>query len=199
MLTTLGPLCLGAMIGWSMYYFMRQYRLFNPKVLAGTVAAILGAPLLKFVGGVAGDEMQVAYLAGLGIGFFAYALYLGILLFLKHRGIIKDRSEFDLAAGCGAGIRHEIEMSEITLAARSWSRGEISDLELREIVQRVSLTHQDYERLAKEYRSSYAKSPTRPGGEDEIVIEGLNIIEKAGLHSELGMAATPNVKTSRRK
>jgi hypothetical protein len=85
MLFILGSALCGAMIGWSVFYFMGRYRILDPRVLAAIAAAILGGPILKFIGESAGNQMQSGYAVGLVVGYLAYALYLVVVLFRMGR------------------------------------------------------------------------------------------------------------------
>ena len=110
-----GPTSVGAVVGWMLYFFMRKYQLFSPKTLAATLGALAGGPVLTVLerwasGGDA--KLGLWYFLGVGIGFFAYALYAGILSLLYAFGKIKSLPKFEVAVGCGAGIGEELDQIE---------------------------------------------------------------------------------------
>jgi hypothetical protein len=112
---TLGPFVLGAAIGWLLYYFVRQFKIFTPRVLASAVGAILAGPFLKFItGGQEGDHVLWSYFLGIGVGFFLYALWLGFLLLAVHSGWL-DGKLFDMFA---ASVGNPADGEKVVQAAR---------------------------------------------------------------------------------
>src|SRR5262249_6816131 len=107
MIEIIGPAAVGAVVGWMLYFFMRKYGRFSPKSLTATLPALAGGPVLTALerwttGGDA--KMGLWYFRGVGVGFFAYALYAGIVSALFAAGKIKSFQKYEAALGCGAGM-----------------------------------------------------------------------------------------------
>jgi hypothetical protein len=142
-------------------------------VLAGTVIAILGGPILKWM---MGGEEQAAYFAGLGLGFFMYAVYLGVLLILRHRGVIKNVHDYEFWAGCGGRIDHkELDMIELMIAVEEWSEGKITNEKLKSIIGTLEINAGDYHQISKSMRNGKAQ--------EDVKI--LDLIEREGIDKEL--------------
>lgn len=93
MIDIFGPTSVGAVVGWMLYFFMRKYQLFSPKTLAATLGALAGGPVLTVLErwALGGDaKLGLWYFLGVGIGFFAYALYAGVLSLLYAFGKINN-------------------------------------------------------------------------------------------------------------
>jgi len=151
----LGPIMIGAVIGWIIYYFMRQFTLFSPATLASTIAAFLGGPVLKYLNPDAfGGSIQSLYFAGVGIGFYGYAGYLGILLVLQARGTI-EKEDFNFFAGCGGEPREHKEFREIMGAVRKYKKGEIDENRLKSKVRRARLTRHQRNPSSTNWRSRW--------------------------------------------
>jgi hypothetical protein len=145
---TLGPLLLGASVGWTVYYFMRRFKKANPAVLTATLAAFLGGPALNFLSQLSksadGAELQSHYFLGLGIGFFSYAGYVGLLVLLSGLGFM-DRRNFEFMARCGPA-EGDPEFTDLLFTLKDWSQGKMSDEELREAIKEMGLSPQEYQK-----------------------------------------------------
>ncbi|GGE02483.1 hypothetical protein GCM10011390_21690 [Aureimonas endophytica] len=143
----IGPMLLGAAVGWMVYYFMRRFKIADPAVLAATIGAVLGGPVIKFIDNLAqfssGANLQSFYFLGLGLGFFGYAFYVFNLVVLSAFGLI-PRRDFEFMARCGPEPG-ELEFSELVFVLEEWSEGRISEEFLRQRVKELGLTRRNYE------------------------------------------------------
>ncbi|WP_210166705.1 hypothetical protein [Methylobacterium sp. Leaf85] len=172
-INAIGPMLLGGVVGWMIYYFIRRFSTFSPQALGATFAAFAGGPLLKYIGGFE-HYSQSYYLAGVGIGFFIYALFLAVLLYLLGIGRIDD-SEFAFFAGCGGVSPSEIRFSRVMTAYKDWSKGKISNLAFEIALKTSGLT-------AKEYAEISSSQLEFASEEGVKIVEEFN---KAGLPEKL--------------
>jgi hypothetical protein len=149
-INSLGPILAGAVIGWTVYYFMRQFALFSPASLTATIAAFAGGPLLKHFNPDA-PGIQSHYFFGLGLGFFAYALYLGILLLLVGAGSF-DEEDFEFFARKGFPTRQEREFVRLMQGVKEHSNGQLDKKTLHKRVRqaRPRLSQKAYKEIADE-------------------------------------------------
>jgi signal transduction histidine kinase len=132
-----GLILLGAAVGWMLYYFIRRYKLFSPQSLAATLSAILGGEGLAWLAHLrgGGENRDLQYFTGLGVGFFIYSLYAGFCAWLFAAGIIRTPFKFEIAVGCGAGNMKDLgeieELIEFEEKARQWLARDINDDNLR--------------------------------------------------------------------
>jgi hypothetical protein len=153
MINAVGPICIGMVVGWMLYFFMRMYRLFSPKTLAATLTAIAGGPVLTFLekltgGNNASPNIGLYYFLGVAIGFFAYAIYAGILSMMFAFGKIKNRPKFEVAIGCGAGSSEGFDLLERLMdfeeLVKDWHDGKYTDDELKKALPSLEFTRRDY-------------------------------------------------------
>ena len=139
-----GFLVLGAAIGWLLYFFMRKYKIFSPKSLAATLSAVLGGEALAWLSHLRGgsSEIELQYFTGLGIGFFAYALYAGMCSWFFAIGIIPTQIKFQVAVACGAGLGEEMQEVEDLMAfeekATEFDAGDITADQLKDFANSLS-------------------------------------------------------------
>ena len=140
---SLGPTMIGAVIGWTVYYFMRQFSLFSPIALIGTIGAFMGGPVLKYMSPEAfGGRIQSLYFTGVAIVFFVYATYLATLLILKARGSITE-DDFNFYASSGPGQRFksksERDFVEVMSSVRKYREGNLDATALKRKVRKSRL------------------------------------------------------------
>lgn len=161
MIDIAGPVAIGMVVGWMLYYFIRLYRLFSPKTLAATLTAIAGGPVLTYLqklasGGVADQQIGLWYFLGVGLGFFLYAIYVGVLALMFAFGKIKTRPRFDVAAGCGAGISEEL-FDEIERSYRfeevlkDWHEGITPDDDFKGMLPTLDFSQREYYQSKKAF------------------------------------------------
>lgn len=132
-----GLLVLGTAIGWTLYFFMRKYRVFSPKSLTATISAVLGGEALAWLAHLRGGTIPVEtqYFTGLGVGFFTYALYAGFVSWLYALGFIDGKIKFEIAIGCGASINEDFgkiqALMEFEQLTKDWHSGLINDDQFR--------------------------------------------------------------------
>lgn len=97
MLEQLAPLLIGAVVGWTVFYFIRRYRKFTPAMLVATLAALVGGDgisSLATIGERFGNrDFHLWYFTGVGISFFLYALYILLIAIFYNKGKIKDKEK----------------------------------------------------------------------------------------------------------
>jgi len=156
MIELFGPISVGAVVGWMLYYFMRKYKLFSPKTLAATLGALAGGPVLTVLerwasGGDA--KLGLWYFLGVGIGFFVYALYAGVLSLLYAFGKIKSLSKFEVAVGCGAGLGFQLDHVERRVdfekTLEQWHNGKLAEEAFKSALSTLEFSKIDYLRTKR--------------------------------------------------
>jgi hypothetical protein len=153
MINAIGPIAIGMVVGWMLYFFMRMYRLFSPKTLAATLTALAGGPVLnlleKFTNNDnAATHVGLYYFVGVAIGFFAYAIYAGVLSIMFALGKIKNRPKFEIAIGCGAGVNEKLDLVDrLTVfenVVKDWYEGKYTDEEFKMMLSSLEFSRRDY-------------------------------------------------------
>ncbi|MBV5284351.1 MAG: hypothetical protein JZU53_18155 [Paludibacter sp.] len=167
MIYYLAPLFIGSVVGWMLYYFMRKYKVFSPQTLVATISAFLGGEGLNFL--ISFKEksypFDLWYLFGVGIGFFVYAIYVGILSILFVNGKIKNIFKFEATASCGINsiqIFEEFEklekFIEFEKLLHEWDKHKIDDVVLVKRLNRVNYLKSDYYRDVKSGKVEFDQS-----------------------------------------
>jgi hypothetical protein len=158
-----GFLLLGGAVGWLLYFFMRKYKIFSPKSLAATLSAVLGGEGLAWLSHLRGGsaEVELQYFTGLGVGFFAYALYAGLCSWLFAIGAIGSVQKFEIAVACGAGIGEEIDrveaLMEFEMKALEWHGGILSNEQFRAVIDDLEISRRQIAALIKEGQVELSK------------------------------------------
>lgn len=151
-----GFLLLGGAVGWMLYFFMRMYKVFSPKSLGATLSAILGGEALAWLSHMRGSsiEVELQYFTGLGVGFFAYALYAGLCSWLFAIGVIASVQKFKIAVASGAGIHEKLDIAEALMEfeekALKWHGGIISNEQFRAVIDDLEISRRQIAGLIKE-------------------------------------------------
>jgi hypothetical protein len=141
-----GFMMTGGAIGWTLYFFMRLFRVFSPQTLTATIGAVLGGAGLGWLVRLSGNttQVEIQYYTGLGIGFLIYALYAGFCSWLFAIGIIKTRKKFEVAIGCGAGVDDGLDEVESVIeledALKKWVDREITEEEFKAVLANLQIT-----------------------------------------------------------
>src|SRR5437763_13347707 len=53
-----GGILLGSVVGWTLYYFVRKYSVFSPKMLAATLSAVVGGEALAWIAQLRASEIK---------------------------------------------------------------------------------------------------------------------------------------------
>jgi hypothetical protein len=136
----LGPMLLGMVVGWLLYYFIRQYRVFSPQTLSTTIAAFLGGIIVRYFSQSPEGAILAFYSLGVGIGFFLYAAYLGFLLNLLYDEKI-DWEMYNFAAGSGGVGESDSRRAAIIIkAVDAYKEGKMTKREVEKIIRRTQLS-----------------------------------------------------------
>ncbi|MBX3357528.1 MAG: hypothetical protein KF745_03780 [Phycisphaeraceae bacterium] len=154
-----GPVLLGAVMGWMLYYFVRMYRIFSPKTLAATLVAFGGGPAIEALSSLlkasSSSESGYAlwYAVGVGAGFFSYATWAGVITLLYVFGRIPSFPKFRIAIACGAGLDDELRQVEGIMELEDllgrWAKGEESDDSIKRQLPAITLTQREYWKLRR--------------------------------------------------
>ncbi len=81
-----GILCLGAVVGWLVRYFLFRFDEFTPTIMGATVSIVLLTGVVKFLG-YSKDVFVWIYPIGLALGFIIYSLF-GYIFRTRGKGTI---------------------------------------------------------------------------------------------------------------
>lgn len=94
----------GAVIGWLVVYFVRQYKDYNPKALRDSMVLFLGGGcldlLLSLIDKQAALYAFAAYLIGIAVAFFLHWIYQLIVAKITAPKFMDPRSKYELFSGC---------------------------------------------------------------------------------------------------
>lgn len=94
----------GAVIGWLVVYFVRQYKDYNPKALRDSMVLFLGGGcldlLLSLIDKQAALYAFAAYLIGIAVAFFLHWIYQLIVVKITAPKFMDPRSRYELFSGC---------------------------------------------------------------------------------------------------
>lgn len=94
----------GAVIGWLVVYFVRQYKDYNPKALRDSMVLFLGGGcldlLLSLIDKQAALYAFAAYLIGIAVAFFLHLIYQFIVAKITAPKFMDPRSKYELFSGC---------------------------------------------------------------------------------------------------
>jgi hypothetical protein len=81
MVENIAGICLGAVIGWLVVYFVTRFPSYTPKVLGSLISVILGGTVVGFLAKLGSVRETLSYyLIGLAVG-----VVVGIILYtIKH-------------------------------------------------------------------------------------------------------------------
>jgi len=157
MIQTLGPLLIGSVVGWCLYFFMRLYRRFTPKLLLLSLFAISGGPVLSVLeresrNGALNFDIILWYFTGVALGFFLYAVYVGAVSVLHATGRIRSPRVTEDLRGCGAGfIAGALEDIERLMGFEDlvmrWHAKEIDDESIKLALGGLQFTRGDYQKF----------------------------------------------------
>lgn len=144
MLGVWGPLALGFVFGYVVFFFITLYRRFDAKTLGVTLGAIGTGAVVKLL--TIGSDPQTSsqavfsYCLGIGIGFATFGAYFLILnaLYLTER-ITGVYFHFLLRSG-GAGLSDDLDFHDLIFSVEEWSKGTLSDDEFKDVIRGLSIS-----------------------------------------------------------
>lgn len=95
---------LGAVIGWLVVYFVRKYKVHNPKGLRETIVLFLGGGCMDLLLSLIDKQIAIyafsAYIVGFAVAFFLHWIYQFIVAKITAPKFMDPRSKYELFSGC---------------------------------------------------------------------------------------------------
>lgn len=148
----------GAVIGWLVVYFVRQYKDYNPKALRDSMVLFLGGGcldlLLSLIDKQAALYAFAAYLIGIAVAFFLHWIYQLIVAKITAPKFMDPRSKYELFSGCSlsdkekdarAMVGYQLEI--VNQGFLQLSEKLITEDEFIALVKKSGLTRQVFEEL----------------------------------------------------
>ena len=148
----------GAVIGWLVVYFVRQYKDYNPKALRDSMVLFLGGGcmdlLLSLIDKQAALYAFAAYLIGIAVAFFFHWIYQLIVAKITAPKFMDPRSKYELFSGCSlsdkekdarAMVGYQLEI--VNQGFLQLSEKLITEDEFIALVKKSGLTRQVFEEL----------------------------------------------------
>ena len=148
----------GAVIGWLVVYFVRQYKDYNPKALRDSMVLFLGGGcldlLLSLIDKQAALYAFAAYLIGLATAFFLHWIYQLIVAKITAPKFMDPRSKYELFSGCSLSDKEKDARVLVGYQLEIVNQGflQLSDKLITEdefivLVKKSGLTRQVFEEL----------------------------------------------------
>lgn len=148
----------GAVIGWLVVYFGRQYKDYNPKALRDSLLLFLGGGcmelLLTLIDKQAALYAFAAYLIGLATAFFLHWIYQLIVAKITAPKFMDPRSKYELFSGCSLSDTEKDARSMVCYQLEIVNQGFqqlceklITEDEFINLVKKSGLTRQAFEDL----------------------------------------------------
>lgn len=160
----------GAVIGWLVVYFVRQYKDYNSKALRDSLLLFLGGGcmelLLTLIDKQAALYAFAAYLIGLAIAFFLHWIYQLIVAKITAPKFMDPRSKYELFSGCSlsdtekdarAMVGYQLEM--VNQGFQQLCEKLITEDEFITLVKKSGLTRQAFEDLTSHPMGDMFLSP----------------------------------------
>lgn len=160
----------GAVIGWLVVYFVRQYKDYNPKALSDSLLLFLGGGcmelLLTLIDKQAALYAFAAYLIGLAVAFFLHWIYQLIVAKITAPKFMDPRSKYELFSGCSLSDTEKDARSLVCYQLEIVNQGFqqlceklITEDEFITLVKKSGLTRQVFEDLTSHPMGDMFLSP----------------------------------------
>lgn len=148
----------GAVIGWLVAYFVRQYKDYNSKALRDSMGLFLGGGclnlLLSLIDKQAALYAFAAYLIGIAVAFFLHWIYQLIVVKITAPKFMDPRSKYELFSGCSLSDKEKdarvmvgYQLGIVNQGFLQLSEKLITEDEFIALVKKSGLTRQVFEEL----------------------------------------------------
>lgn len=152
----------GSVIGWLIVYFIRKYKVYNPKALRDTVFLFLGGACFDYLFVFLDRQLCIvaisAYIIGLAAGFFIHWIYLFFVVKLTAPKFLDPISKYELFSGCNISKESKDELSKtayhlecISKSFEQLQRGLITEEDFKKLVKSTGLTIDLIENLTHDF------------------------------------------------
>jgi len=160
-LFVLSPLLFGMVIGWLIFYFVRQYEKFNASQLAQTAGVLIGGDVLIFLGFIlsktGNNTFHLWYILGVSFGFAFHLIYQWIVSMIYTKKFFNYRMRYQLMAGCNISEKEKEEYYLLSRKAvklntcfNNWQKNKITEEEFITYLRTSNISQDDYCRMTDE-------------------------------------------------
>lgn len=117
----------GIVIGWLVVYFVRKYKVYNPKIVRTTSFLFLGGVCLEFPLALLDRYLCIisilSYIIGLSIGFFIHWIYQWFVVKLTVPQFMDPISKYELFSECNISEDSKEELSKTAYQLECINKG----------------------------------------------------------------------------
>lgn len=161
---------LGAVIGWLVVYFVRKYKVHNPKGLRETIVLFLGGGCMDLLLSLIDKQIAIyafsAYIVGFAVAFFLHWIYQFIVVKITAPKFMDPRSKYELFSGCSLSDTEKnarsmvcYQLEVVNQGFLQLSKKLITEDEFITLVKKSGLTRQAFEELTTDPMGDMFLSP----------------------------------------
>ena len=152
----IAPIIFGIVIGWMVFYFIRQYKEYNASNLKGTASVFIGGAgfcSLPFLADVAiGSTSIMCYLFGCGLGCILHLVYQFIISICFQSKFNRTFDRYIIMSSCSIPIKEReyikyngINATRLEECFSLLQKGKINENEFVDFVKKCPITKSDFD------------------------------------------------------
>ena len=156
----IAPIIFGLVIGWMVFYFIRQYKEYNVANLKGTASIFIGGAgfcSLPFLADVAiGSTSIMCYLFGCGLGCILHLVYQFIISICFQSKFNRTFDSYIIMSSCSIPIKEReyikyngINATRLEECFSLLQKGKINENEFVDFVKKCPITKSDFDYMCK--------------------------------------------------
>ena len=156
----IAPIIFGIVIGWMVFYFIRQYKEYNASNLKGTASVFIGGAgfcSLPFLADVAiGSTSIMCYLFGCGLGCILHLVYQFIISICFQSKFNRTFDRYIIMSSCSIPIKEReyikyngINATRLEECFSLLQKGKINENEFVDFVKKCPITKSDFDYMCK--------------------------------------------------
>ena len=156
----IAPIIFGIVIGWMVFYFIRQYKEYNASNLKGTASIFIGGAgfcSLPFLADVAiGSTSIMCYLFGCGLGCILHLVYQFIISICFQSKFNRTFDRYIIMSSCSIPIKEReyikyngINATRLEECFSLLQKGKINENEFVDFVKKCPITKSDFDYMCK--------------------------------------------------
>lgn len=156
----IAPIIFGIVIGWMVFYFIRQYKEYNVANLKGTASIFIGGAgfcSLPFLADAAiGSTSIMCYLFGCGLGCILHLVYQFIISICFQSKFNRTFDRYIIMSSCSIPIKEReyikyngINATRLEECFSLLQKGKINENEFVDFVKKCPITKSDFDYMCK--------------------------------------------------
>ena len=156
----IAPIIFGLVIGWMVFYFIRQYKEYNVANLKGTASIFIGGAgfcSLPFLADVAiGSTSIMCYLFGCGLGCILHLVYQFIISICFQSKFNRTFDRYIIMSSCSIPIKEReyikyngINATRLEVCFSLLQKWKINEIEFVDFVKKCPITKSDFDYMCK--------------------------------------------------